>query len=93
MTNDSKLRFSLTLARAIVGASPFEAEAALIVARDLAHHAPPYLLLVSQAAEDAILAARSRPDSSAATVARASLDRLVTEMESHSFAEHHASRN
>ncbi len=93
MTNTSAIRFPLTLAHALVTASPFEAEAALIVVRDLALHAPPYLMLMSQAAEDAIAAAGSRPDSTATVLAREALSRFVNEMELHEYAEQHAARN
>ena len=93
MTNISKVRFPLTLARALVRASPFEVEAALIVVRDLALHAPPYLMLLSQDTEDAILASRGRPDSSELTTAREALERFANEMELHELAEQHASHN
>ena len=61
--------------------------------RDLAVHAPPYLMGISHDAEDAILASRGRPDSGETAKAREALDRFVTEMELHEFAEQHASRN
>ncbi len=93
VTNTSAVRFPLTLARALVRASPFEVEAALIVVRDLALHVPPYLMLLSQAAEDAILAARGRPDSSETTIAREALERFANEIELHELAEQHASHN
>ena len=93
MTDISNVRFPLTLARALVKTSPFEVEAALIVVRNLALHAPPYLMLLSQDAEDAILASRGRPDSSETTVAREALERFVNEMELHEVAEQHASHN
>ena len=93
VTNTSAVRFPLTLARALVRASPFEVEAALIVVRDLALHAPPYLMLISQDAEAAILAARDRPDRTETELAREALDRFVKEMELQEFAEKQASRN
>ena len=93
MTNTSALRFSLTLAQALVRASPFEAEAALIVVRDLALHAPPYLLSLSQASEDLIVAALGRPHSSVAAEACRSLDRFATELEGYILAEQHASHS
>ena len=93
MTNISAVQFPLALARALVRASPFEVEAALIVVRDLALHAPPYLMLLSQDAEDAILASRGRPDSSETAIAREALERFVNEMELHGLAEQHASHN
>ena len=93
VTNISAVEFSLTLARALVKTSPFEVAAALIAVRNLALHAPPYLLLLSQAAEDAILASRGRPDSRETTISSEALERFANEMVLHELAEQHASHN
>ena len=93
MTDTSAVRFPLTLARSLVRTSPFEVEAALIVVRHLALQAPPYLMLLSEDAEEAILAARGRPDSRETAVAREAFDRFIKEMELQEFAEQHISRN
>ncbi len=93
VTDISAVRFALKLAQALIGARPFEVEAALIVARDLANHAPPYLLTLAREAEAAILEAQDRPDSRHASVARERFDHFVAEMELHEFAEQPASRN